>query len=273
MGAQTLWYFFPWILWFCLYYSRLMYCYKWMAEGIDAFNFIPCSFWWKVLGTFITEWDEGRLICNKLLATKESAQMYAERLAELAIDLGFDGWLVYSLLKFRMLNLNLSWTRLNNSHRVISITFLMCLKVHAKCSLSPLCQASFDNYYQKFAFFFQSLILCSMIQRDTLSIWSNRECFSWGRVERSSDVIFILFPWTFCIFIFFTYLFSWGGNSLLQINIEVNLLEEQIPNLEEFVSHLTHTMHSSMPESLVIWWVFKVLHSTYPSWFFFYFFL
>jgi hypothetical protein len=101
-----------------------------------------------VLGTFITEWDEGRLICNKFLATKESAQMYAERLAELAIDLGFDGWLVYSLLKFRMLNLNLSWARLNNSHHVISITFLMCLKVHAKCSLSPLCKASFDNYYQ-----------------------------------------------------------------------------------------------------------------------------
>ncbi|KAL9351893.1 hypothetical protein Peur_054573 [Populus x canadensis] len=85
----------------------------------------------KVLGTFITEWDEGRLICNKFLATKESAQMYAERLAELAIDLGFDGWL---------------------------------------------------------------------------------------------------------------------------INMEVNLVEEQIPNLEEFVSHLTHTMHSSMPESLVIWY-------------------
>ncbi|KAG5237408.1 cytosolic endo-beta-N-acetylglucosaminidase [Salix suchowensis] len=85
----------------------------------------------KVLGTFITEWDEGRLICNKLLATKESAQMCAERLAELAIDLGFDGWL---------------------------------------------------------------------------------------------------------------------------INMEVGLLEEQIPILKEFVSHLTHTMHSSMPESLIIWY-------------------
>ncbi|CAK7325921.1 unnamed protein product [Dovyalis caffra] len=85
----------------------------------------------KVLGTFITEWDEGKLICNKLLATKESAWMYAERLTELAVNLGFDGWL---------------------------------------------------------------------------------------------------------------------------INMEVNLLKEQIPNLEEFVSHLTHTMHSSIPESLVIWY-------------------
>eukprot|EP01018_Ginkgo_biloba_P000094 Gb_18481 [translate_table: standard] len=47
----------------------------------------------QVLGTFITEWDEGKTICKTLLASKESAQMYAERLAELAIQLGFDGWL------------------------------------------------------------------------------------------------------------------------------------------------------------------------------------
>ncbi|KAJ4841410.1 hypothetical protein Tsubulata_051285, partial [Turnera subulata] len=48
----------------------------------------------KVLGTFITEWDDGRLICDELLATEESARMYAERLAELAASLGFDGWLI-----------------------------------------------------------------------------------------------------------------------------------------------------------------------------------
>uniref|UniRef100_A0A7N2MFH3 mannosyl-glycoprotein endo-beta-N-acetylglucosaminidase n=1 Tax=Quercus lobata TaxID=97700 RepID=A0A7N2MFH3_QUELO len=48
----------------------------------------------KVLGTFITEWDEGRVACNELLSTKESAHMYAERLAELAVALGFDGWLI-----------------------------------------------------------------------------------------------------------------------------------------------------------------------------------
>jgi len=47
-----------------------------------------------VLGTFITEWDEGRTACDTLLSTKETAHMYAERLAELAADLGFDGWLV-----------------------------------------------------------------------------------------------------------------------------------------------------------------------------------
>ncbi|KAJ7963921.1 Cytosolic endo-beta-N-acetylglucosaminidase [Quillaja saponaria] len=48
----------------------------------------------KVLGTFITEWDEGKVICDKLLSRKESAQMYAHRLVELAVALGFDGWLI-----------------------------------------------------------------------------------------------------------------------------------------------------------------------------------
>ncbi|XP_050210440.1 cytosolic endo-beta-N-acetylglucosaminidase 1 isoform X2 [Mercurialis annua] len=91
----------------------------------------------KVLGTFLTEWEEGRLVCNKLLETEESARMYAERLSELAIALGFDGWL---------------------------------------------------------------------------------------------------------------------------INMEINLDVEQIPNLKEFVSHLTKIMHSSMPGSLVIWYDAVTVH-------------
>lgn len=52
----------------------------------------------KVLGTFITEGDAGRTICDKLLSTKESAHTCAERLSELAIALGFDGWLVILFL-------------------------------------------------------------------------------------------------------------------------------------------------------------------------------
>uniref|UniRef100_A0A1J3CL91 mannosyl-glycoprotein endo-beta-N-acetylglucosaminidase n=1 Tax=Noccaea caerulescens TaxID=107243 RepID=A0A1J3CL91_NOCCA len=48
----------------------------------------------KVLGTFITEWDEGKATCKEMLATKESAQLYAERLAELSTALAFDGWLI-----------------------------------------------------------------------------------------------------------------------------------------------------------------------------------
>ncbi|RWR81306.1 cytosolic endo-beta-N-acetylglucosaminidase 1-like protein [Cinnamomum micranthum f. kanehirae] len=85
----------------------------------------------KVLGTFIVEWDAGTAIANILLSTKESARTYAERLTELAVTLGFDGWL---------------------------------------------------------------------------------------------------------------------------INMEVELDSGKIPNLKEFVSHLTNTMHASVPESLVIWY-------------------
>ncbi|KAH9702655.1 cytosolic endo-beta-N-acetylglucosaminidase 1 [Citrus sinensis] len=38
------------------------------------------------------------------------------------------------------------------------------------------------------------------------------------------------------------------------INMEVELDVDQIPNLKEFVSHLTQTMHSSVPGSLAIWY-------------------
>ncbi|KAG6482241.1 hypothetical protein ZIOFF_058872 [Zingiber officinale] len=48
----------------------------------------------QVLGTVLVEWDEGRVICDTLLSLKESSQMYAERLTELASALGFDGSLV-----------------------------------------------------------------------------------------------------------------------------------------------------------------------------------
>ncbi|KAL2317092.1 hypothetical protein Fmac_030968 [Flemingia macrophylla] len=85
----------------------------------------------KVLGTFITEGDDGRAVCDQLLSTKDSAQLYAKLLAELAAILGFDGWL---------------------------------------------------------------------------------------------------------------------------LNMEVSLNPEQIPNLKEFVNHLSLTMHSSVPGSLVIWY-------------------
>lgn len=47
---------------------------------------------------------------------------------------------------------------------------------------------------------------------------------------------------------------GWHENYYLQLNMEVKLDLVQIPNLKEFVSHLTQTMHSSLPGSLVIWW-------------------
>jgi len=73
--------------------------------------FLVCYGNIKVLGTFITEWDEGKATCKEMLATKESAQMYAERLAELATALGFDGWLVsiFCLVFIRYLYLMGGW--------------------------------------------------------------------------------------------------------------------------------------------------------------------
>lgn len=45
--------------------------------------------------------------------------------------------------------------------------------------------------------------------------------------------------------------------------MEVKLEVEQIPNLKEFVSHLTQTMHSLLPGSLVIWFVKGQPHLNY----------
>lgn len=56
----------------------------------------------QVLGTFIAEWEEGQRTCDKLLSTQDSAQMYAERLAELAVALGFDGWLINMEVKLKL---------------------------------------------------------------------------------------------------------------------------------------------------------------------------
>ena len=93
------------------------------SKEIVIYNSWFCLCNVKVLGTFITEWDEGRVACNELLLTKESAHMYAERLAELAVALGFDGWLVciyesciISNFILYLLNINASGWLCNLSH-------------------------------------------------------------------------------------------------------------------------------------------------------------
>ncbi|CAG9465226.1 unnamed protein product [Pedinophyceae sp. YPF-701] len=48
----------------------------------------------RVLGTFITEWDEGAAICNKVFESKASAEMVASQLTALAEHMGFEGWLI-----------------------------------------------------------------------------------------------------------------------------------------------------------------------------------
>lgn len=48
----------------------------------------------QVLGTFITEWESGSLLCELLLWTEQSAEAAAMQLAQIAAYYGFDGWLL-----------------------------------------------------------------------------------------------------------------------------------------------------------------------------------
>ena len=48
----------------------------------------------QILGTFITEWESGSLLCELLLWTEQSAEAAAMQLAQIAAYYGFDGWLL-----------------------------------------------------------------------------------------------------------------------------------------------------------------------------------
>ncbi|CAN0444853.1 unnamed protein product, partial [Ectocarpus sp. 8 AP-2014] len=48
----------------------------------------------RVLGTFITEWDKGYDVCEELLRSEETADRAAAKLTQIAVDHGFDGWLI-----------------------------------------------------------------------------------------------------------------------------------------------------------------------------------
>ena len=48
----------------------------------------------RVLGTFITEWEAGHGVCAELLRSEETAERAAAQLTRIAVDHGFDGWLV-----------------------------------------------------------------------------------------------------------------------------------------------------------------------------------
>ena len=48
----------------------------------------------KVLGTFITEWDNGSVICSDILQSVESYKRFAKQLVDIACYYNFDGWLV-----------------------------------------------------------------------------------------------------------------------------------------------------------------------------------
>jgi mannosyl-glycoprotein endo-beta-N-acetylglucosaminidase len=48
----------------------------------------------QMLGTFITEFGQGKLRSQELFASRESAEVVADQLVALALHYGFEGWLV-----------------------------------------------------------------------------------------------------------------------------------------------------------------------------------
>ncbi len=45
-------------------------------------------------GTIITEWDEGQEMCKTFLRSQETYEKFAEKLVQIAIAYGFEGWLI-----------------------------------------------------------------------------------------------------------------------------------------------------------------------------------
>ncbi|XP_046893879.1 cytosolic endo-beta-N-acetylglucosaminidase [Hypomesus transpacificus] len=81
--------------------------YHW--QYIDIFNYfshnmvtIPPAVWTNaghrhgvlVLGTFITEWTDGKTTCENFLKDEESYRAVADRLVQITHYYGFDGWLI-----------------------------------------------------------------------------------------------------------------------------------------------------------------------------------
>ncbi|KAM9392264.1 cytosolic endo-beta-N-acetylglucosaminidase [Pholidichthys leucotaenia] len=81
--------------------------YHW--QYIDIFNYfthhlvtIPPAVWTNaahrhgviVIGTFITEWNDGAAVCEAFLKDEESYRAVADKLVQICLCYGFDGWLV-----------------------------------------------------------------------------------------------------------------------------------------------------------------------------------
>ncbi|XP_026180466.1 cytosolic endo-beta-N-acetylglucosaminidase [Mastacembelus armatus] len=81
--------------------------YHW--QYIDIFNYfthnlvtIPPAVWTNaahkhgvpVIGTFITEWTDGATVCEDFLKDEESYRAVADKLVQISLYYGFDGWLI-----------------------------------------------------------------------------------------------------------------------------------------------------------------------------------
>lgn len=50
--------------------------------------------WISISGTFITEWDDGKVRCHKVIESEESFKRAANKLVEITKYYQFDGWLI-----------------------------------------------------------------------------------------------------------------------------------------------------------------------------------
>ena len=47
-----------------------------------------------LVGTLITEWQDGKALCDELLESKGNITKLAKKMSGIAAHFGFDGWLV-----------------------------------------------------------------------------------------------------------------------------------------------------------------------------------
>ena len=45
-------------------------------------------------GTIITEWDDGKELCKRFLASREICELFVDKLVQMASAYRFDGWLI-----------------------------------------------------------------------------------------------------------------------------------------------------------------------------------
>ena len=70
------------------------FCLKILKFELDLEKFTSRIQPLQVLGTIITEWKDGEGLCDEFLADDETSIKFAIKCAEMARDVGFEGWLL-----------------------------------------------------------------------------------------------------------------------------------------------------------------------------------
>eukprot|EP00095_Tigriopus_kingsejongensis_P010227 maker-scaffold76_size406464-snap-gene-0.13 protein:Tk10227 transcript:maker-scaffold76_size406464-snap-gene-0.13-mRNA-1 annotation:"cytosolic endo-beta-n-acetylglucosaminidase" len=47
-----------------------------------------------ILGTIITEWEKGKILCHQFLESRKTMQIFVNKCVDIALAYGFDGWLI-----------------------------------------------------------------------------------------------------------------------------------------------------------------------------------